>query len=128
MLVLIWALFLAVSPNGLVVFRSRIFGGISAEVTTIFNESNLGQKLKRKQFSLTMATLFFSHFWYAGFGIVPEEGLAAGAKIGVADSAYVKSTINDDVPLYLPTRLPDDGTNPRVKFFYQSCLSKGFFL
>ena len=40
--------------------------------------------------------------------------MPAGTKIAVADSAYARSTIDAEVPLYLPTKLPADGSNPKV--------------
>jgi hypothetical protein len=46
---------------------------------------------------------------------VPARGLAPGAKIGVADAAYARSSLGDSVPLYLPTALPDDGANLEVR-------------
>ncbi len=98
----------------MIVFRSRIFGGISAEVLTIFNQSNLPQKLKGTTFCKANMTLIFAHVREADFKIVPADGVPAGTKIGVADSAYARSTIDEEVPLYLPTKLPADGSNPKV--------------
>lgn len=40
-------MYLGVAPNGLFTFRSKLFGGISAEVSTIFNESTILEKFKR---------------------------------------------------------------------------------
>jgi hypothetical protein len=99
----------------LIVFRSQVFGGISAEVLTIFNESNLGQMLKGDEFSLAILRLDFLRFHQADYQIVPPGGPAPGSRIAVADSAYARSKIQDEVPLYLPTPLPDDGSNPRVR-------------
>lgn len=108
-------LFSAITPNGLVEFRSRIFGGISAEVSTIFNGSTLPQKLKGNDFPQLYPKSNFLDVRGIDFKIVPPDGLPVEAKIAVADSAYARSTIDADVPLYLPTALPDDGSNPRVR-------------
>jgi len=37
---------IVISPDGLIQFRSALFGGLSAEVTTILNRSQLGDILK----------------------------------------------------------------------------------
>ncbi len=76
-----------ITPNGLIVFRSRIFGGLSAEVLTIFNGSDLAQKLKGTTFCKPIPNLNFADDREAVFKIVPADGLPAGTKIGVADSA-----------------------------------------
>jgi hypothetical protein len=38
--------------SGLFVYRSKLFGGLSAEVLTIFNQSNIMNLLKGKKFRL----------------------------------------------------------------------------
>lgn len=114
-------LFLGITPNGLVEFRSRIFGGISAEVSTIFNGSALPLKLRGNDFPRLNPKSNFLDVRGIDFKIVPPEGLPVGAKIAVADSAYARSTIDAEVPLYLPTALPDDGSNPRVRLIGIFC-------
>ena len=49
----------AVTPNGLFVYRSKLFGGMSAEVLTIFNKSNLMVKLKGSEIRGPLANLIF---------------------------------------------------------------------
>ena len=49
----------AVTPNGLFVYRSKLFGGVSAEVLTIFNKSNLLIKLKGTEIPCPLAYLIF---------------------------------------------------------------------
>ena len=49
----------AVTPNGLFVYRSKLFGGMSAEVLTIFNKSNLLIKLKGNEIPCPLAYLIF---------------------------------------------------------------------
>jgi hypothetical protein len=88
---------------------------MSAEVLTIFNQSTLPQKLKGTAFCKANPNLIFTHVREVDFKIVPPDGVAAGTKIAVADSAYARSTIDDKVPLYLPTKLPSDGSNPKVE-------------
>ncbi len=88
---------------------------MSAEVLTIFNQSNLPQKLKGTAFCKANLTLIFAHVCEVDFKIVPPDGVVAGTKIAVADSAYARSTIDAEVPLYLPTKLPSDGSNPKVR-------------
>ncbi len=104
------------APNGIWVFRSSIFGGMSAEVTTIFNESKLPEMLKSNTFPHSIGPFIFSLPAFAAYGLVPKEGLAPGVKIGVADSAYTRSSLEKSMPLWLPTKLPNDGSNPRVRF------------
>jgi len=103
-----------ITPSGLIVFRSRIFGGLSAEVLTIFNGSDLAQKLKSTAFCKPIPNLNFCANRGAVFKIVLADGVPAGTKIGVADSADARSSLNAEVPLYLPTKLPADGSNPLV--------------
>lgn len=98
----------------MIVFRSQIFGGLSAEVLTIFNGSDLAQKLKGTTFRKPIPNLNFVADREAAFKIVPADGVPAGTKIGVADSAYARSSLDAEVPLYLPTKLPADGSNPLV--------------
>ncbi len=81
-------------------FRSRIFGGLSAEVLTVFNGSDLAQKLKGTTFCKPIPNLNFADDREAVFKIVPADGLPAGTKIGVADSAYARSSLDAEVPLY----------------------------
>ena len=75
---------------------------------------------KRYTFSLLGLLLFFLSRRSAAFGIIPEEGLAPGLKIGVADSAYTRSTLDACMPLYLPGTLPEDGRAPSVRKTHQS--------
>jgi len=49
----------AVTPNGLFVYRSKLFGGMTAEVLTIFNKSNLLVKLKGSEIPRPQANLIF---------------------------------------------------------------------
>jgi hypothetical protein len=88
---------------------------MSAEVLTIFNQSSLPQKLKGTAFCKANLTFNFADIGGVDFKIVPADGIPAGTKIAVADSAYARSTIDAEVPLYLPTKLPADGSNPKVR-------------
>jgi hypothetical protein len=49
----------AITPSGLFVYRSKLFGGMSAEVLTIFNKSELMSKLKDKQIPALQGSLIF---------------------------------------------------------------------
>jgi hypothetical protein len=49
----------AVTPSGLFVYRSKLFGGMSAEVLTIFNKSELMSKLKDKQTPALQGSFIF---------------------------------------------------------------------
>lgn len=49
------------------------------------------------------------------YGFIPQEGAPPGLKVAVADSAYTRATADLKDLLYLPTPLPADGTNPRVR-------------
>ena len=101
---------------------------MSAEVLTIFNQSNLPQKLKGTTFCKANPNSIFAHARGADFKIIPPGGVPAGTKIAVADSAYARSTIDAEVPLYLPTKLPVDGSNPKVRENKQFLRQLSFFL
>jgi hypothetical protein len=49
----------AITPSGLFVYRSKLFGGMSAEVLTIFNKSELMAKLKDKQIPASLGSFIF---------------------------------------------------------------------
>ena len=49
----------AVTPSGLFVYRPKLFGGMSAEVLTIFNKSELMAKLKDKQIPALHGNVIF---------------------------------------------------------------------
>lgn len=51
--------------------------------------------------------------------MIPREGLPAGEKFGVADSAYMRASDELKSMLYLPTKLPENGENLQV--FSWSC-------
>ena len=74
---------------------------------------------ERYRFSLLGSPPFFLNRRLAAFGIIPEEGLAPGVKIGVADSAYTRSTLDACMPLYLPGMVPEDGSAPSVRKTHQ---------
>lgn len=104
----------AVTPNGLFVYRSKLFGGMSAEVLTIFNKSNLMVKLKGSEIRRPLANLIFFISCMAEHGVIPKEGLPPGVKMGVADAAYTRASPELRDMLYLPVKVPENGDNPRV--------------
>jgi hypothetical protein len=104
----------AVTPNGLFVYRSKLFGGMSAEVLTIFNKSNLMVKLKGSEIRRPLANLIFLISRMAEHGVIPKEGLPPGVKMGVADAAYIRASPELRDMLYLPVKVPENGDNPRV--------------
>lgn len=59
-------------------------------------------------------TLFFSRSRYAAYRLATPAELAAGLKIGVADSAYHTSKLQATMNLYLPETSPEDGSNLQV--------------
>ncbi len=89
---------------------------------TIFNGSDLAQKLKGTTFRKPIPNLNFAANRGAVFKIVPADGVPAGTKIGVADSAYARSSLDAVVLLYLPTMLPADGSNPLVSGVCVCCV------
>lgn len=56
---LIFSVSTVVAPNGLFLYRSRLFGGVSAEVLTIFNKSQLMQRLKGTQIRMLAGNMNF---------------------------------------------------------------------
>lgn len=50
--------------------------------------------------------------------MIPKDGLAPGLKMGIADSAYIRAIDELREMLYLPVKLPENGDNPRVIFFF----------
>ncbi len=107
--------FLGIAPNGLFLYRSKLFGGITQKVVRIFNHSNLMDKLKGTETPVLFGYLNFSHSRNAAHSVVPKDGPAPGVKIAVADSAYLKATGEWEGRLYLPMKLPENGDNPRVR-------------
>lgn len=99
-------------------FRSKIFGGMSAEVLTIFNKSAIPEMLKGSCLAQLNVSFNFHDVRYTAHKLVPPGGVPLGVKIGVADSAYRKSTLGTDMPLWLPTALPKDFSNLKVRFFF----------
>jgi hypothetical protein len=53
--------------------------------------------------------------------VIPKEGLPAGAKCLVADSAYTRAKEGLKEILYLPTKLPENGDNLSVCVFFSFC-------
>jgi hypothetical protein len=60
---------------------------------------------------------FFSFFCNEEYEFIPESGPVAGVKVAVADSTYTRASEELKPLLYLPTKLPEDGSNPRVRIF-----------
>ena len=56
-------------------------------------------------------------FFNAEYEFIPKDGAEEGVKIAVADSAYTRASEELKRLLYLPTKLPEDGSNPRVRNF-----------
>lgn len=54
------------------------------------------------------------------YDFIPKEGPVPDVKVAVADSAYTR--ISDELKklLYLPSKLPENGDNPRVRIFHFS--------
>jgi hypothetical protein len=98
----------------LFIFRSRIFGGITNEVTTMFNKSRILDMFERTGFPGLWRALFIFDNFFIEYGFIPEGGLKPGHKIAVADSAYTRAIEELKRLLFLPTPLPSDGSNPRV--------------
>lgn len=46
---------IGVAPNGLFIFRSKLFGGISNEVSVMFNESKIMDMFKSKKIPLDLS-------------------------------------------------------------------------
>ena len=102
------------APNGLVMYRSALHGGITSEVLWIFNESALMERLVGIKFAVRARFPFFHLFDYAAHGVVPTEGLADGVQIGVGDSAYHRVSAKWQGHFYLPSKLRADGENLTV--------------
>lgn len=47
------------APDGRFIFRSKIFGGITHEVTTMINKSDLLNMLEREKIPLSLTFFFF---------------------------------------------------------------------
>jgi hypothetical protein len=102
------------APHGIWVFRSKIFGGLSAEVTTIFNGSSIVDISKRRPLFIATLTLIFSLFFFAGFELIPKEGFPEGKEIFLGDSAYTRAALAAGVQVRTPVPLPVDGSLPKV--------------
>lgn len=82
----------------------------------MFNDSKILEMFKRKQTPLDFGIFFFSHISLAVYNFIPSEGPVPDVKVGVADSAYTRASDELKKLLYLPEKIPDDGSNPRVRF------------
>jgi len=103
-----------VAPNGLFVYRTKLFGGITAEVTTQFNGSNLMETLKGTQIRNPLDHFTDRLSLSAGHSVIPVGGLEPGVQILVGDSAYHRVSNEWKGHFYLPTKLPEDRSNPEV--------------
>lgn len=107
-------------PNGLFVYRTKLFGGMAAEVLTMFNKSDLMEKLRGTQIRNSSSSFIFSPPMNAAHGVVPAQGLAPGVKIAVGDTAYARASGDWEGRLYLPTKQPEDGSNLQVQVFFST--------
>jgi hypothetical protein len=107
---------LGCAPNGLFVFRSKIFGGLSAEVTTIFNTSNIAKMATGDVFFVPDTHPIFHRFVLLDFKLIPHEGLADVVEIFLADSAYSRAMLEHGIVVRIPTPLPENGERQKVSF------------
>jgi hypothetical protein len=107
-----------VVPNGIFVYRSHLHGGLTAEVLRIWNGSNILKLLKGSGFPDLVKDFKFSLSRNAEHGAIPKDGVPAGTKIFVVDAAYHRSTEELKAMSYLPTKVPENGDNPQVIFFF----------
>lgn len=118
---LTWHLPIVIAGNGLFLYRSKLFGGISAEVLTIFNNSVLMERLKGKQIRTSLGKLNFDPSMIAAHEVISKEGLVPGTKVAVADTAYHRASNGWNGRIYLPQKLPeniDDLSVWSVHFFF----------
>ena len=119
---------LVIAPNGLFVYRTKLFGGMSAEVLTQFNKSRLMDCLRGTEIRIPVGRFKISLSLCAAHGVIPAGGLAAGTKILVADSAYHRVSEEWQGHVWLPVKLPQDGSNPTVFIFFfspqKTCLTR----
>jgi len=106
----------------LFVFRSKIFGGLSAEVTTIFNTSSIANMAKGDVLFVPETHPIFQISFLLGFKLIPEGGLADGVEIFLGDSAYARAMLDDGIAVRIPTPLPENGERPKVRFTIMSLL------
>lgn len=102
------------APNGTWIFRSKIFGGLSGEVTLIFNESKIVPIAKRRSSFSPSMTSIFHFFFLQEVDLIPKGGFAEGKEVFLGDSAYTRAKLPDGVQVRCPVSLPEDGTLPKV--------------
>jgi hypothetical protein len=102
------------STDNLIIGRTFLFPGMSSEVYTLFNESDITNWIKCKQIPCVERLKIFCFFLFLVHKVIPEGGLKEGERIGVADSAYLRSKLKEEVPLWLPSQQPEDCSNLSV--------------
>src|SRR3990167_10429410 len=77
------------APNGLIMYRSALFGGITSEVLRIFNESTLMSSLKGIKFADGTPLPFFDVFVMQLTAWFQERGWPQGPRL---ESATQRTT------------------------------------
>ena len=109
---------LVISPDSLVQMRSRVYGGQSAEVTTIINESALLARIQGDGWSVSIVSFFFTSYRWAEMGYLrPGEG-AEPTPVFMYDGAGNKASIGEKVSFVLPSSRFKDGARLEVVFLY----------
>lgn len=106
---------LVVSTQRLILWRSEIFGGISNEISVILDESTLLTDMKGIAFGLWLCVLYFHFFLFVAMGYLKERDRDPTAVVCLADSAYHRSALKEELGLGLPVPQSKDGVQQKVR-------------
>jgi len=119
---------LVISPDGLVQMRSRVYGGQSAEVTTIINESALLARIQGDGWSVLIVSFFFTSYRCAEMGYLrPGEG-AEPTPVFMYDGAAGRASIGENVSFVVPSSRFKDGARLEVVVFFPTPSAKLTYL
>lgn len=103
-----------ISPDGLIQMRSRVFGGQSAEVTTIINESDLLKRIRGEGWFGSIVPFCHMSSSCADMGYLQAEDEAEPIPVFMYDGAAGRADIGPQVSFVLPSERFKDGPQLEV--------------
>lgn len=109
---------IGVSTEQLVLFRSKIHGGLSNEISILLDESNIEELLSGRLVGLKKIFFLFQKFLPQASKYLDKLKANEEAAIGLGDSAYNRSKLAKKIGLKTPNYLPQDGSQSEVDVFF----------
>lgn len=98
--------------------RSRVFGGQSAEVTTIINDSDLVERLQGDGWFGWIVSFLFTSFLRAGMGYLLPREQAEPTPVFMYDGAGAAANVDPRVSFVVPSSRFRDGAQLEVIIFF----------